>query len=97
MFSTRLNHHANSHKSLDFGRNDASKLADTAQGFSSHLDSKGGEKLFSATSEERQVKSKASDITDDVVVTSEEFITKTKIVGEELKETYNRISKRLQK
>lgn len=45
----------------------------------------------------RQVKAKASDIADDAVVTSEEFITKTKIVGEELKETYNRISKRLSK
>lgn len=41
------------------------------------------------------VKVKASDIADDAVETSEEFIAKTKIVGEELKETYNRISKRL--
>jgi len=45
----------------------------------------------------RKVKAKASDIADDTVETSEEFITKTKIVGEELKETYNRISKRLSK
>ncbi len=44
-----------------------------------------------------QVKAKASEITDDAVETSEEFIAKSKIVGEELKETYNRISKRLSK
>ncbi len=44
-----------------------------------------------------QVKAKASDIADDAVETSEEFIAKSKIVGEELKETYNRISKRLSK
>ena len=43
------------------------------------------------------VKAKASDMTDDAVLTTEEFITKSNIVGEELKETYNRISKRLSK
>jgi hypothetical protein len=42
-----------------------------------------------------QVKNTASKIADDAVETSEEFIAKAKIVGEELKETYNRISKRL--
>ncbi|MFT5702446.1 MAG: hypothetical protein ACI8ZB_005366 [Desulforhopalus sp.] len=44
-----------------------------------------------------QVKAKASDIADDAVETSEEYIAKSKIVGEELKETYNRIAKRLSK
>ncbi len=42
-----------------------------------------------------QVKIKAADIADDAVETSEEVIAKTKMVGEELKETYKRISKRL--
>jgi hypothetical protein len=42
-----------------------------------------------------QVKTKAADIADDAVETSEEVIAKTKMVGEELKETYKRISKRL--
>ena len=44
-----------------------------------------------------QVKVKASEIADDAVETSEEFIAKSKIVGEELKETYGRIIKRLSK
>ncbi len=42
-----------------------------------------------------QVKNTASKIADDAVETSEEYIAKAKIVGEELKETYNRIAKRL--
>lgn len=42
-----------------------------------------------------QVKAKASDIADDAAETSEEYIAKAKMVGEELKETYRRISKRL--
>jgi hypothetical protein len=42
-----------------------------------------------------QVKTTASKIADDTVETSEEYIAKAKIVGEELKETYNRIAKRL--
>jgi len=41
------------------------------------------------------IKIKASEIADDSKETSEEFIAKAKIVGEELRETYNRISKRL--
>jgi hypothetical protein len=40
---------------------------------------------------------KAGDIADDTVETSEEFIEKTKIVGEELKATYDRIRARLSK
>lgn len=41
------------------------------------------------------VKTKAAEIADDSVETSEEFIAKAKIVGEELKETYQRLAKRL--
>ena len=37
----------------------------------------------------------AAEIADDSKETSEEFIAKAKIVGEELKEAYGRISKRL--
>ena len=42
-----------------------------------------------------QLKSKVSTIADDVSETSDEYISKAKIVGEELKETYRRIAKRL--
>jgi len=41
------------------------------------------------------IKTEAADIADETKETSEEFIAKTKIVGEELKETYHRITKRL--
>ncbi|MFA6161989.1 MAG: hypothetical protein WC685_01020 [Methylobacter sp.] len=41
------------------------------------------------------LKNKAAEIADDSVETSEEFINKAKIVGEELKEAYNRIATRL--
>ena len=44
-----------------------------------------------------EVKAKAAEIADDAVETSEEFIAKLKVVGEELKGTYNRISNRLSK
>ncbi|MDD2800851.1 MAG: hypothetical protein PHE96_05270 [Methylococcales bacterium] len=43
----------------------------------------------------QQVKNKAAEIADESKETSEEFIAKAKIVGEELKETYQRITKRL--
>jgi putative cell wall-binding protein len=42
-----------------------------------------------------QLKIKAAEIADDSKETSEEFIAKAKIVGDELKEAYSRISKRL--
>ncbi len=42
-----------------------------------------------------QIKLKATEIADDSIETSEEFIAKAKIVGEELKGTYQRIAKRL--
>jgi hypothetical protein len=41
------------------------------------------------------LKIKAAEIADDSKETSEEFIAKAKIVGEELKNAYDRISKRL--
>lgn len=42
-----------------------------------------------------QFKSKASAIADEAAETSDEYIGKAKMVGEELKETYRRIAKRL--
>jgi hypothetical protein len=42
-----------------------------------------------------RLKIKATEIADESVETSEEFINKAKIIGEELKETYYRIGKRL--
>lgn len=42
-----------------------------------------------------QVRTKAAEIADDAVETSEEYIAKAKIIGEELKDTYHRIAKRL--
>lgn len=44
-----------------------------------------------------KVKEKAGKIADEAVDTSEEYVAKAKIVGEELKETYKRISTRLSK
>ena len=45
----------------------------------------------------KQLKEKTSAIKSDVAATSEELMANTKIVGEELKETYNRIKTRLKK
>lgn len=42
-----------------------------------------------------QVKNKAAEIADESIETSEEYIAKAKIVGEELKEAYQRVAKRL--
>jgi hypothetical protein len=41
------------------------------------------------------LKSKAAEIADESKETSEEYIAKAKIIGEELKDAYSRISKRL--
>ena len=41
------------------------------------------------------LKNKAAEIADESKETSEEYIAKAKIVGEELKDAYSRISKRL--
>ncbi len=43
----------------------------------------------------QEIKTKASEIADDTKETSEEFVAKAKIVGEELVDTYHRIAKRL--
>lgn len=42
-----------------------------------------------------KVKSKASEITDGTIDATEDILSKTKIISEELKETYHRIAKRL--
>ena len=42
-----------------------------------------------------QIKQKASDIADDSVETTDEFIGATKIIGEELTEAYQRIAERI--
>lgn len=43
------------------------------------------------------LKAKASDIADDAIETSDEYILKAKGIGDELKEIYHRIAKRLSK
>lgn len=48
-----------------------------------------------AEKEWHRLKIKAAEIADDSVETSEDFIAKAKIVGEELKDAYHRIGKRL--
>ena len=53
------------------------------------------EEIEEADKQWENLKIKAAEIADDSKETSEEFIAKAKIVGEELKEAYNRISKRL--
>jgi hypothetical protein len=61
-----------------------------------HLASMEAKEEFNSTEQQwNLVKTKAADIADDSVETSEDFIAKAKIVGEELKETYKRIAKRL--
>jgi hypothetical protein len=42
-----------------------------------------------------QIKNKAAEIADESIETSEEYIAKAKIVGDELKEAYQRVAKRL--
>jgi hypothetical protein len=53
------------------------------------------EEFETAEQQWQVVKTKAAEIADDSVETTEEFIAKAKIVGDELKETYQRIAKRL--
>jgi hypothetical protein len=48
-----------------------------------------------AEKEWHRLKIKAAEIADESVETSENFIAKAKIVGEELKDAYHRIGKRL--
>ncbi len=63
-----------------------------------HLGSLEAKEEFEAAEKKwHQVKLKASEIADDAVETSEEYIDKAKVVGDELKEAYSRIAKRLKK
>lgn len=65
-------------------------------GLKLHLASMEAKEEFEAAEQQWQlVKAKAAEIADDSVETSEEFIAKAKVVGEELKETYQRVTKRL--
>jgi len=61
-----------------------------------HLASMEAKEEFEAAEHKwSQLKQKAGEIADDTVETSEEYIAKAKIIGEELKETYSRIVQRL--
>lgn len=61
-----------------------------------HLASMDAKKEFEGTEKIwSTLRIKASEIADDAVDTSEELIAKSKVVSEELKETYKRIAKRL--
>ncbi|MDO9215374.1 MAG: hypothetical protein Q8Q54_15295 [Methylococcales bacterium] len=61
-----------------------------------HLASMEAKEEFEGTEQQWQlIKTKAAEIADDSVETSEDFIAKAKIVGDELKETYQRIAKRI--
>jgi len=61
-----------------------------------HLASMDAKNEFAETEKKwSHLKTKAADIADDAVETSEDVIAKTKMVGEELKEAYKRIAKRL--
>lgn len=63
-----------------------------------HLASMEAKAEFDGAEQQWQlVKTKATEIADDSVETSEDFIAKAKIIGEELKETYQRIAQRLTK
>lgn len=53
------------------------------------------EEFEEAEKEWHRLKTKAAEIADDSADASEDFIAKAKIVGEELKDTYYRIGKRL--
>lgn len=61
-----------------------------------HLGSMEAKKEFEEAEKKwEEVRSKASEIADDAIKTSDEYIAKAKIIGEELKDTYGRITKRL--
>ena len=53
------------------------------------------EEIEEADKHWEDLKIKAAEIADESKETSEEYIAKAKIIGEELKEAYSRISKRL--
>ena len=52
------------------------------------------EEFAEAEKKWQQVKVKMAEIADEAIDTSEDYIAKAKIVGDELKETYSRIIKR---
>ena len=61
-----------------------------------HLASMEAKNEFSQAEEKwTHVKQKASEIADDSVETTDEFISAAKVVGEELAEAYQRIAKRI--
>ncbi|MGZ4957775.1 MAG: hypothetical protein ACXV7J_00870 [Methylomonas sp.] len=61
-----------------------------------HLASMEARDEFEETEKQwQQIKNKAAEIADDSKETSDEFIAKAKIIGEELKDAYQRIAKRL--
>jgi len=61
-----------------------------------HLASMDAKDEFEAAENQwQQIKSKASEIADDSIETSEDYIAKAKIVGEELKAAYQRVAARL--
>jgi hypothetical protein len=63
-----------------------------------HLATKDARVEFDAAEKKwQQLKAQASDINSSVVETSNELVSDAKIIGEELKETYMRITKRLKK
>ncbi len=53
------------------------------------------EEYEEAENQWNQIKIKAAEIADETIETSEEYIAKAKIIGDELKEAYSRIAKRL--
>ena len=53
------------------------------------------EEIEEADKHWEDLKNKAAEIADETIETSDEYIAKAKIVGEELKDAYSRISKRL--
>lgn len=55
------------------------------------------EEFAEAEKKWEQVKLKMAEIADEAVDTSEEYVAKAKIVGEELKDSYSRIKDRLTK
>lgn len=61
-----------------------------------HLGSMEAKKEFEEAEQKwEDVKAKASQIADDAEKTSDEYIDKAKVIGEELKATYHRIAKRM--
>ena len=63
-----------------------------------HLASMEGREEFEEAEKKWQhLKAKAADMNENLAKTTSELISSSKIIGEELQETYQRIAKRLQK